>query len=33
MHGMLNLNKFLDFYQVMEKIQNFVSWKKKFKDS
>jgi hypothetical protein len=33
MHKMLNLNKFKDSYQILEKIQDFVSWKKKFKDS
>ncbi len=29
MHNMLNLNKFQNSYQVLEKIQDFVSWEKK----
>jgi len=33
MHSMSNLDKFQDLYQILEKIHNFVFWKKKFKDS
>jgi hypothetical protein len=33
MHRMSNVNKFKDSYQVLKKNYDFVSWKKKFKDS
>jgi hypothetical protein len=33
MHKILNLNKFKDSYQVLEKNSGLVLWKKKIKDS